>query len=219
MSNIQNIQDQDGFDTASSLCNELLHITNKDSYKKISLFMSMFMPKFNDFAKRYFLFRLLELYSESDKNIKKGTIGDMFLYYGKQYNILDRIINYYYKYFYLDQNHQKFFVIFQLLNVDEIEEIIETGNVPYLIEILQSFIPIFKPNQIAFLYSKCKGKSRNRQEFIKTLKYITGIEYRIQDIDFMNFEQRFQYEDVDQIFKNIVMGYVGLGDVEYNKIQ
>jgi hypothetical protein len=158
--------------------------------------------------------------------MKKSVISDLILSYGRQYTtivggntryILNIVIDQFYRSFNLNQEPQRYFKIFELLNVDEIEELLNSGTVPHLVQFFQFCTPMFRPEQIAFLYSKCRGKSKNRQEFIQTLYGITGIRYRVQDTDFMNFAQNFEYEDVDQIFKNVVMGYVGLGNVQFNK--
>jgi hypothetical protein len=225
MLNVQNFTDRELFDDATYLYDSILDVKKNDSYEKIALTARVFMPRFNDFARRYFLYRLFELYTNTE-NMKKSVISDLILSYGRQYTtivggntryILNIVIDQFYRSFNLNQEPQRYFKIFELLNVDEIEELLNSGTVPHLVQFFQFCTPMFRPEQIAFLYSKCRGKSKNRQEFIQTLYGITGIRYRVQDTDFMNFAQNFEYEDVDQIFKNVVMGYVGLGNVQFNK--
>lgn len=215
MLNVNEIKAQQGeFETADTLFDSLFNIENKQSYEKITLIGRMFMPRFAPITRKMFVYRLLELYN-ADETINKKIISDLFLSYGNQYEIIEDVLNAYYRNVNTENMNSGRFKIFELFNVDEIEQMIISNRVPYLQRFFESFTPRFTPSQVAFLYSKCRGKSRNRKEFIRTLEFITGKKYNIEDTDFMNFTSMFEYDDARQIFQNVVLGYVGLQNVRY----
>jgi hypothetical protein len=220
--NAMNIVDVEGgnFVEASSLFSSIFYIQNEDSYKKIEIVLSEFMPEFTPISRGRALDALMRIYTRNDENIDKKVIADLILNYGREYNLFNNTLNFYLSG--ITENEinpaEAFTVLFELFNVDEIERLVLPGEnqIENARLLFREYSPLFTPVQIAFLYSKCHGKSRNRKEFIRTLRYITGIEYNIEDAYLMNYESEFKYdESISEVFRSVLMGFIGLGEIQF----
>jgi hypothetical protein len=182
---------------------------------KVELTVKSFMKTFRVGLKIEFMCRLLDAYMRGCSS--SNRIQKMITQYVKEYESLgmvDKAVEYYYNIIDFDNPSSSYFKIFELFDVDKIEGLL-IRQTRSLHAFFRDFTPRFTPAQVSFLYSKCKGKSKNKTEFIRTLKDITNTTYNIAHTDVMDFDSYFRFDDVRQIFNNVVMPFVGLGNVEF----
>lgn len=181
---------------------------------KVEMTAKAFMTRFSDETKIGFVYRLFDSYMRGFSS--SNRLQKMITKYMREYEflgILDTVVEFYYNGIDVDNPSSNYFKIFELFDVDKIEGLL-IRQVVSLHVFFRDFTPIFTPSQIAFLYSQCKGKSKNKTEFIRTLKSITNTDYDIAHTDVIDFDSYFRFDDVRQIFNNVVMDFVGLGNVE-----
>jgi hypothetical protein len=213
--------DHDQIETSHDVLNSLFFCNSfgiyqhigSDDFKKIEMTSNAFIKRFTKKTRCVFMVRVFEAYMRGDDTV--SGLKDLMLeyYYSESFQMFARAINTYYQTQmseYPDCVEHSDYKIFEIFDVDMIERMI--SFTPHFHELMIKFPPEFTPAQIVFLHSKCKGKSKNSKEFVKTLKNITGKDYEV--VDLIDFDKIFRFDDGRQIFNSIVMEYVGLQQVE-----
>jgi hypothetical protein len=159
------------------------------------------------------MMRVFEAYMRGNHTYSRFKDLLLEYYYSKSFELFAHAVNSYYK-TQMSQFPGRIepcdYKIFELLDVDSIERMI-----PFAVDfhgLMTQIPPEFTSSQIMFMHSKCKGKSKNPKEFIKTLKNITGKDYAFAEL--IDFDSIFKFDDGRQIFNSIVMDFVGLQEVE-----
>jgi hypothetical protein len=184
-----------------------------DDFKKIRMTSDAFLMKLSKKSRCVLMSRVFEAYMRGDYSFSHLKYLLIDYYYSSLFELFSKAVNAYY-----NEQMQSFpnriepcdYKIFELFDVDSIERMIPFA--PHFHGMMTQFPPEFTSTQIVFLHSKCKGKSKNSREFIKTLKTITGKDYTFADL--IDFDSIFKFDDGRQIFNSIVMDYVGLQEVE-----
>ena len=219
--NIPDPTNHDQIETSCDVLNSLFFCNSfgiyqrigSDDFNKIEMTSNAFLKRFTKKTRRFFMARVFEAYIRGDENVSR--LKDLMIeyYYSESFQLFARTINTYYQTQmseYPDCVEHSDYKIFEIFDVDMIERMI--SFTPHFHELMIKFPPEFTPAQIVFLHSKCKGKSKNSKEFVKTLKNITGKDYELKDL--IDFDKIFRFDDGRQIFNSIVMEYVGLQQVE-----
>ena len=184
-----------------------------DDFKKIGMTSDAFLKKLSKKSRCVFMSRVFEAYMRGDHSFSHLKYLLIDYYYSTSFELFAKAVNAYY-----NEQMQSFpdriepcdYKIFELFDVDSIERILPFA--PHFHGMMSQLPPEFTSTQIVFLHSKCKGKSKNSREFIKTLKSITGKDYAFAEL--IDFDSIFKFDDGRQIFNSIVMDYVGLEQVE-----
>lgn len=197
----------------SNLSGYTYYAIGSDDLKKIEMTSNAFLKRFTKKTRCVFMMRVFEAYMRGNHTF--SALKDLLFeyYYSKSFELFAHAVNSYYRKQmsqFPDSVEPCDYKIFELFDVDMIERMLPFAT--HFHALMTQFPPEFTSTQIMFLHSKCKGKSKKKDEFVKTLKNITGKDYVF--VELIDFDKIFKFDDARQIFNSVVMGYVGLQEVE-----